>query len=369
MSNFQRNKLKYEAKDTPDCVFREIRQKAEQYFAENQYRKSANRKMWVKVGVQIGLTLLAYLGVLTATSFTSLTVFYMLFGFMFIVMGINIGHDAAHHCFTGRKKTDDVVFRTLFGLQGLSGYLWQIRHNHSHHIFPNVVKHDTDIVLTNLILLSPDQKRAWFHRYQHLYAPFLYMTFSLAWIFFTDIAQFFNKQQGNLTLAPIPLKEWIKLVAYKALYVLWTLLIPIYVLNLPYTQVLYAFLIMHAFLSVFLAFTFFISHHVREIGYVEIEEGKTVLPDYWCRHQVITTIDFSPNSRLAHFIFGGFNTHIAHHLFPEVSHIHYPSLTGIIKETFEAHELDWYKSFSFWQGVRSHLKHLKYIAREEAPLP
>ncbi|MFN0202929.1 MAG: fatty acid desaturase family protein [Bacteroidia bacterium] len=365
MNTFQRSKLKYEAKDTPEQVFREIRQKADTYFAENKYKKSANKRMWIKVAIQIAMMLVAYYCVLTATSLLTLTISYLLFGWVFIIMGINIGHDAAHHCFTGKKKTDDFVFRSLFGLQGLSGYLWQMRHNHSHHIFPNVVENDADIVLTNLILLSPDQKRAWFHRYQHLYAPFLYMTFSLAWIFYTDIALFFHKKQGNLTIAPIPIKEWVKLFSYKLIYLAWVLVLPIYIVQLPFKEVLYAFFIMHAFLSIFLAFTFFISHHVQEIDYIELEAGQNMVPDSWCHHQVITTIDFNPNSNIAHFIFGGFNTHIAHHLFPEVSHIHYPALTNIIKETFDAHDLDWYKSFSFWQGVRSHLSHLRAIARED----
>ena len=365
MHTFQRTKLKYESKDTPDFIFREIRQKADAYFTEKNYKKSANNRLWAKVAAQVSLMLIAYYFVLHATTFTSLTIAYLCFGWVFIIMGINIGHDAAHNCFTGKKKTDDFVFRTLFGLQGLSGYLWQMRHNHSHHIFPNVVDNDADIVLTNLILLSPDQKRAWFHRYQHLYAPFLYMTFSLAWIFFTDIALFFNKKQGNLTISPIPAKEWVKLFSYKIIYIVWVLILPIYITGLPLKTVFYAFAIMHAFLSLFLAFTFFISHHVREIDYIELAPNQPIVPDAWCHHQVVTTIDFSPNSRLAHFIFGGFNTHIAHHLFPEVSHIHYPALTNIIKETFDAHELDWYKSFSFWQGVKSHMSHLRYIAQNQ----
>ena len=70
----------------------------------------------------------------------------------------------------------------VFGLQGLSGYVWQIRHNFSHHIFPNVYENDTDLEISNLIRLSPTQKKLPIHKYQHIYAPFIYMTFSLAWM-------------------------------------------------------------------------------------------------------------------------------------------------------------------------------------------
>ena len=64
---------------------------------------------------------------------------------------------------------------------------------------------------------------------------------------------------------------------------------------------------------------------------------------------------------MANFIFGGFNLHIAHHVFPEINHTHYPALTQIIKEVLAENNLDWYKSFTFFQGVRSHIKHLKRV--------
>ena len=127
-------------------------------------------------------------------------------------------------------------------------------------------------------------------------------------------------------------------------------------------EIIAAFVIMHMLVSLALTYTFFISHHVVEVPYVEADEANHVVHDAWSRHQVITTIDFNPDSPVSNFIFGGFNLHIAHHLFPEVCHIHYPALTDIIKETLEENNADWYKSFSFFEGVVSHVKHLKITA-------
>jgi linoleoyl-CoA desaturase len=111
-------------------------------------------------------------------------------------------------------------------------------------------------------------------------------------------------------------------------------------------------------------FTFFISHHVTEVDYFDTKPNEPIVQGSWVKHQIITTIDFNPNSKIANFLFGGFNLHIAHHIFPEVSHIHYPALTRIIKTTLEENNLDWYKSFTFFQGIRSHLTHLKNRAKE-----
>ena len=67
---------------------------------------------------------------------------------------------------------------------------------------------------------------------------------------------------------------------------------------------------------------------------------------------------------MAHYIFGGFNTHIAHHLFPNISHIHYPALTRIIRDTLNEHGLPVYQSYSFFKGIGSHLAHLNRLVND-----
>jgi linoleoyl-CoA desaturase len=116
---------------------------------------------------------------------------------------------------------------------------------------------------------------------------------------------------------------------------------------------------MHFILSIYLSFTFFISHHVSEVDYFDTLPQESIIGSSWIKHQIITTIDFHPENKFANFLFGGFNLHIAHHIFPDVSHVHYPALTRIIRTTLAEHELDWYKSFTFVEGIQSHLRHLK----------
>jgi linoleoyl-CoA desaturase len=365
MKPFDKKKFRYETTDTPTQIFKQIRSKTDQYFLENGNNRYADTALWAKVATLTVMIVAAYAAVLTATSFWMLTLSFLVFGSTFMILGINIGHDAAHHCLTGNRKTDDTIFTAIFGLQGLSGYLWQVRHNYSHHIFPNVTEADADVEITPMILLSDKQKIYAAHKYQHLYAPFLYMIFTLGWIFYQDFALFMKHEQGNLRINKIPTIEWVKLVAYKFVYMGIFLVVPALVTPFSMTELVGAFLIMHGLMSVFLSFTFFISHHIMEIDYVDTHEEFTdMVSDSWCRHQVITTIDFNPESKIANFIFGGFNLHIAHHLFPEVSHTHYPALTRIIKDTLAENKVDWYKSFGFFDGVVSHLQHLKVTAHE-----
>jgi linoleoyl-CoA desaturase len=361
MKEYEKKRLKYESKDTSANVFKEIKSRVDQYFQESGMPRSANRNMWLKTAALIFLLVFAYAGVLKSTSLITLIPCYLIFGWVFLIIGINLGHDAAHHCLTGKRKTDDLIFELTFGFQGLSGHLWQLRHNLSHHIFPNVYGNDSDLELTGMILLSPEQKVYKIHRYQHLYAPFLYMFFSLGWIFVQDFYMLARRDHANLKIERIKPSVWVKLFFYKILYFTVFIAVPVRVAHIPLFTMLVVFVCMHLVLSLFMTFTFFISHHVMEAEYVDTidQNGMETVPESWVRHQIVSTVDFEPESKFANFIFGGFNEHVAHHLFPEVSHIHYPVITRIIRETLEENDLPWYKSSTFFEGVVSHLELLR----------
>ncbi|MCX6181629.1 MAG: acyl-CoA desaturase [Bacteroidetes bacterium] len=363
MKTFEKKKMKYESKDTSDHIFKQIRERSEKYFASQKDGKNANSLLWFKFISMMVVAAVAYYGILHSSSFLLLTLCYIVTATALLIVGINIGHDAAHHCVTGNKKVDDFIFEMVFGINGMSGYFWQMRHNHSHHIFPNVFNYDSDLEITNLLLLHPEQKKYKIHKYQHIYASVLYMFSSLIWILFVDFTFFYRKDHANLKFKHVPFYELLKVILLKIVYFINFIIIPFYLTDFGIFEIVGAFIIMHLLVSLALTYTFFISHHVTEVPYVHADETNKVVHDTWTRHQVITTIDFHPDSPTANFIFGGFNLHIAHHLFPEVCHTHYPELTLIIKDVLEKNNAaDWYKSFTFMEGVVSHIKHLKITA-------
>jgi len=46
-----------------------------------------------------------------------------------------------------------------------------------------------------------------------------------------------------------------------------------------------------------------------------------------------TTVNFATNNRLLTWFAGGLNFQIEHHLFPHLSHTHYPDISGIVRLT------------------------------------
>ena len=365
MQNFQSTNIRYKSADTEDKVYRQIRERSEAYFKENKKSKFADTAFWAKIILTTIIAFAAYFFILTATQYMVLAPAFVIFGMAMILISINLGHDAAHSAITGNKRIDDILFRVVFSTQGLSGYLWQIRHNHSHHVLPNVLEHDSDMELGGLIMFDPNEGMKWYHKYQHIYAPFLYQFGTLVLLVYQDYEMLERREHGNLRFNKIPLSEWIHFFGAKIIHLTLYIGLPLYLSELPTMYVLLAYITMHFMVSSFMMFTFLISHHVMEIDYVESEtvDNQQLVGDAWIRHQIVTTIDFNENSRFANFLFGGFNLHIAHHIFPEINHTHYPALTKIVKEVLAENNLDWYKSFSFFQGCHSHIKHLKRVTQ------
>ena len=52
----------------------------------------------------------------------------------------------------------------------------------------------------------------------------------------------------------------------------------------------------------------------------------------WAEHQLKTTSNFAMNNAVISWFAGGLNFQIEHHLFPKVSHVHYPAISRIVQE-------------------------------------
>jgi linoleoyl-CoA desaturase len=52
----------------------------------------------------------------------------------------------------------------------------------------------------------------------------------------------------------------------------------------------------------------------------------------WAIHQVNTTVNFATQNKVWNWLFGGLNFQVEHHLFPRISHIHYPELNKRLKQ-------------------------------------
>lgn len=279
---------------------------------------------------------------------------YAGYGISLILLALNFGHDLSHNTVFSKRRWNSFFFHFIFLLLGGDGKAWRNRHVRSHHLAPNVDGHDTDLEISSLVRLTPESAKKKYHRFQHLYAPVLYGFYSLFWIFIKDPLVFFSQKQKA--------KEKLIFAGAKLLYVSYLFVIPALFSDVTFTPVFIGFLLMHLAQSWFVLFTFLITHHVEACEH-PVVNAKGVIEASWMMNQVRSSNDFYPFSRLANFIFGGFNNHVAHHLLPELNHLYYPQVNRILYPILQKSGVC-VNSSGYFKSIGSHLRLLRKYGNE-----
>ena len=128
-------------------------------------------------------------------------------------------------------------------------------------------------------------------------------------------------------------------------------------LPLAWYWVLTGFIVMHISGSIIAAIALVSAHVGEHAVFIKAEEDNTI-PHSWQEHQLLTTTDFATNSHVLTCLLGGFNHHVAHHLFPNVSHGHYATITRMICEMDQKYGLN-YKSIRLGTALLTHFRLLK----------
>jgi linoleoyl-CoA desaturase len=284
---------------------------------------------------------------------------YILLGLSGILLAFNCAHDCVHHTFSKTKQVNKAVFYWVFTLQGVSARLWQKRHIASHHIFPNVDGCDADIDDNPFMRLSPHHKLRKHQKYQHLYALLLYAVYTLHWIFIKDIIYLKKKNLANLKNQQYSAAFIAEFIFLKLLYLVVFIVLPALVTAASVQQILIAFLVMHLVISLFFVLTLIISHLCMETEFPKCDANGELPYDYY-EHQLAVSLDYHPESKWANRIFGGFNSHTAHHLFPNLPHSLYTNITPLIKQKAAIYHLP-YNEKTISQAIKSHFRYLKKL--------
>ncbi|MDQ3072648.1 MAG: acyl-CoA desaturase [Bacteroidota bacterium] len=344
-----------------------VRSRVDGYFKDKGISQHGNWEMIFKVVFYIsGLAVPYLLLVLGNFSVPVQFLLWGLVGFFSACIGLNICHDAIHGALSG-NKTLNKSLGLLFNVVGANAYLWSIMHNVVHHTYTNIEGHDEDIESVPILRMSPHQKLRKVHRYQYLFALPMYGFGSISWVFFKDYIKFFKKKIGNYDTKNHPKIEYFNLFFFKAVYYTLFLIIPLIVISAPWYVILGGFVFGHLIEGFTLAIVFMLAHVVEETHF-PIPDEKGRMQNAWAIHQLYTTANFARNNRLANFICGGLNFQIEHHLFPKICHVHYRPISEIVKKTALEYNLPYYDNPSFMGAVRSHVRFLKRLGREEAPV-
>ena len=358
--------VKFNRRQTPE-FFSTLKMRVNEYFESRRISTFCTPGMVVKTVVMLGLYLVPYFLIIFDVLESKLLIFAMwaLMGFGAAGIGLSVMHDANHGAYS-RHKWVNVILGYLLNFLGGSATNWKMQHNVLHHSFTNVDGLDEDIAVGNLLRLSPAQPRLNIHRLQFLYAWFLYGLMTIMWVTSKDFRQLVRyKRNGVLAMQHRPFRElFFELILSKILYYAYILVLPLLLSSAPWWLTVAGFIAMHMILGFTLAIIFQPAHVVSETEFPQPDE-KGNMENHWAIHQLLTTSNFAPKSRIFSWFVGGLNFQVEHHLLPNICHVHYKKLSKIVRETAEEYGLPYHVQPTFLAALWSHMKLLWSLGRPQ----
>ncbi len=346
-----------------DGFYDTLKQKVDAYLNEHKLDVNGNNRMIGKTIVMVSMYVLPYIA-LCLLGTTNMPVFFALWVLMGVGMvgiGCAVMHDSNHGTYSSNKTVNKYMGK-IIALVGGYEVNWRIQHNILHHTYTNIEGLDHDLDAGVFLRFSPHSKRYKMHRFQHLYAWFLYGLLTLQWATIKDFKQVIQYEKLDLLKKEkITLrKALMQITFYKAIYYTYMIILPIFVFGMAWQYVLIGFVVMHFVAGFLLSVVFQLAHVMEECEFPEPTDVRKI-ENSWAVHQLLNTADFSPRSKWMNWFVGGLNHQIEHHLFPHISHVHYREIAPIVKTTAEEFGLPYYTGSSFMKAMWEHGKMLKKL--------
>ena len=350
-----------------DSIFYDsVKKSVEDYFIQKKISSTGNFALYLKALMLFPAAFIIYLFLLIGNypAFAGILLSGLL-GFVLASIGFNVMHDACHGSYSSKKWVNYIMGFSLNCLGGNS-FIWKQKHNIVHHTYTNVDGIDDDIAKMPVIRQCSSQKWVPAHRYQHIYSILVYALSSFLWVFLMDFTKYFGKKIYRTRLQNFDLQEHIIFWLTKVFYILFYVVIPIYFVGvLPW---LCGFFAMHFVKGFTLAMVFQLAHVVEDTHFVDATEQSQKINEEWAVHQVRTTANFATENKFINWFVGGLNFQIEHHLFPRVSHVHYPALSLLVQKCCNDYGIRYINYPTLGAAINSHFRFMKQLGKKSEKL-
>lgn len=337
-----------------------LRKEVNAYFKEKNISQQGNWNLYLKTIIFLSLTVILYTWLVfyTPVWYVALPLCALL-GMNQAFIGFNIMHDACHGSYSEKKWVNNLLGYTMNFL-GSDAFIWKTKHNVVHHTYTNIDGIDDDIMKIPVLRHCETQKKLKMHRYQYIYSVLIYFLTIHFWVWLMDFIKYFT---GKVVVTPVnfTLKQHIAFWVSKLWYLTAYILVPIYFVG--FTPFIIGFLVMNALFGFTMSVVFQLAHVVEKTHFEEALHGDKLIEKEWAEHQVLTTCNFSTKNKVVSWFLGGLNFQIEHHLFPKVSHIHYPQISAIVERVCAQHNVTYNYYPTMGQAVASHFKVMRDLGR------
>lgn len=334
-----------------------LKKSVEEYFTSRNIKTTGNWKLYTKTAIVLASAFVLYwiLLFVQPAAWISL-ILCALFGINLAVIGFNVMHDGAHGSYSQKHWVNEIMAYTL-NLMGGSSQMWKMKHNIIHHTYTNIEGQDDDIDIKPFIRTNEHQKRYWFHRYQHIYFPVLYSLTLLWWVFQRDFLKYFTGKISGFKMRKMTFGDHVVFWLTKLSYVFIYLVLPIMMVGV--TEAIIGYLVANLVSGVVLALVFQLAHVVEHADFPMPDPSTNKMEETWVIHQFTTTADFSTRSKVMTWFTGGLNFQLEHHLFPKISHIHYPGIHKVIQDLCRKYEVPIIEYPNLFKALKSHVLYLR----------
>ena len=339
----------------------ELKAKVNEYFKQNNISPNGDFSLFFKAILFVCLFVLIYVHLVFFTPNVYVSIFECIFlGIIISCIGFNVLHDGSHGSFSKNRFVNKIAASSI-SLLGANHFMWNMKHNMIHHTYTNIDGMDDDIDIGIFMRMAPNQKKYKLHAIQHYYFWFLYMFLYMFWIFFSDYQKYFSKKIGTIPLKKMSLKHHIEFWLIKVYHFVFFVIIPIF--KLGFIKWMIGFFIICAVAGFILSIVFQLAHTIDKTLFPQIDITSNLLKNDYATHQILTTANFATHNKIINWLVGGLNFQIEHHLFPKISHIHYPKISKIVKEVCAQCDLQYNEYKTTRSAIFAHIKFLKFMGQ------
>ena len=340
--------------------YQTLKAEVDDYFIKNNIKKTGDWRLFSKTIILITAALVSY-AMLMLVKIPVLPALFLAagLGYLFACIGFSVMHDANHGSYSPHQRLNDFIGMSA-NVLGASSFFWKQKHNIIHHTYTNIDGIDDDIAKSPIIRQCESQKWVPAHKIQHLYLVPIYALSSIFWIFFMDFTKYFTRKIYTTEAWKLSSKNHIIFWATKIHYATFFIILPIIVWG--WQAWIIGFLVMNASMGLTLSLVFQLAHVVEntEFEHLPLDTSKHI-ETAWAEHQIRTTANFAMNNKMISWFVGGLNFQIEHHLFPRVSHIHYPAISKIVQKKCAEYHLPYNQYPTMGQALASHFRVMRQL--------
>src|SRR5690606_23813988 len=347
----------------PTSFHSELKKRINDYFKQRGKSPTGNFNLHLKAIIFISLLVGIYVHLVffTPSGFWAVMEAVLL-GLVTAAIGFNVMHDGAHGSFSKYKWINNLA-SNFANFLGASQHMWKTKHNIIHHTYTNIHGVDDDIEARPFLRLCDEQTYYKIHKFQHFYFPVAYSFLYIYWIFVTDYKKYFSRRIGSITLRKMSLREHIEFWFYKAAHAAIFVVIPI--LMVGAISWVIGFLTMALVAGFVLSIVFQLAHTVEHTHFPLPDQATGKMEDEWAIHQIKTTANFATKNKVVSWLLGGLNFQVEHHLFPKISHIHYPAISSIIRKACQEYGIKYIEYPKVRVAVASHVAFLRQMGQKD----